>query len=254
MPVRGIIFDMGGTLLHYNAPNTTWEDTEKLGARGVYRTLRAAGYTLPPADEAITAAWQHAITTWKSIEANYNPATLKLHYQLHDLARLWGTDELPTATVDAITQAYMTAIQRHVYPLDHAAETLQTLRDNGYRIGLISNTVWPGSAHYDDLDRFGLLPYLAHLTFSADVEAWKPYAEIFQIGLAALDLTPDEAIYVGDSLYFDVWGAQQAGLRGVWIEQDHRWLPEGMADDVVPAATIKHLPDLLGVVEQWSRS
>jgi FMN phosphatase YigB (HAD superfamily) len=237
-------------LLHFNAPNTTWEDTEKRGAHSVYHHLRTAGYALPPEDEALESAWQHAINVWVAITENYNPAALKLSVQLRDLARLWGTDGLSAATMDAITLAYMTAIRGHVYPLDHAAETLRALREKGYRTGMISNTFWPGSAHHDDLARFGLLPYLEHLVFSSEAEAWKPYAEVFQLGLQALDLTPDETIYVGDSLYFDVWGAQQAGLRGVWIEQPRRWLPDGM-DEVMPDATIKQLPDLLDVVSRW---
>ena len=80
MPVRGIIFDMGGTLLHYNAHNTTWEQTEKLGARAVYHHLRAAGYLLPPEDEAIEFAWQHAINTWHSISEHYPVPTFPLSF------------------------------------------------------------------------------------------------------------------------------------------------------------------------------
>jgi len=54
---------------------------------------------------------------------------------------------------------------------------------------------------------------------------------------------------VGDSLYFDVWGAQQAGLRAVWIEQRHRWMPDGL--EATPDATIQSLAQLVTVVEQW---
>ncbi len=251
MPVRGVIFDMGGTLLHFNAPDTTWEDTEKLGARSVYRHLHAAGYRLPPEDEALQSAWQHAINIWESITGNYDPAVLTLSVQLRALAHLWGTNGLSAAMLDAITHVYMAAIQGHVYPLDHAAETLRALREKGYRVGLISNTFWPGTAHHGDLGRFALLPYLEHLVFSADAGAWKPHADVFQLGMEGLGLTPDETVYVGDSLFFDVWGAQQAGLRAVWIEQSRRWLPDGM-DDVTPDATIKQLPDLLDVVSQWN--
>ena len=56
MALRGILFDMGGTLLHYNAPGTTWEETEKKGARGIYAQLRTAGYDLPPEDQAMQIA------------------------------------------------------------------------------------------------------------------------------------------------------------------------------------------------------
>ena len=33
MPIRGVIFDLGGTLLHYKEAGTTWEDMEKRGAQ-----------------------------------------------------------------------------------------------------------------------------------------------------------------------------------------------------------------------------
>jgi putative hydrolase of the HAD superfamily len=85
--------------------------------------------------------------------------------------------------------------------------------------------------------------------FSADAGAWKPHRDIFEMELTALALKPEEAIFVGDSLYFDVWGAQQAGLRGVWIEQKVRWLPDGL--EVTPDAIIQNLPELLDVIETW---
>jgi len=250
MAVRGVMFDLGGTLLHYNAPNTWWEDTEKTGARGIYRSLRERGYVLLPEDEALPAAWDHALALWSTLtQGNHNVRNLKLDHFTRTLAARWGIDGLAEDTVTALSQAYMTAIQALVYPLNGAAETLRALRQQGYRLGLISNTIWPGSAHIADLGRFGLTPYLERLTFSGDAEAWKPFGEVFQLGLDALDLQPDQAIFVGDSLYFDVWGAQQAGMRGVWIEQPRAWLPEGM--EVTPDATITALPDLLPLVDEW---
>jgi HAD superfamily hydrolase (TIGR01549 family) len=250
MPVRGVIFDMGGTLLHYTPPGMDWEETEKLGAASVYRVLREHNCSLLPEDEALPLAWDHAREMWFSLIENYDAKVLKLDVQLNDLAARWGAQNLPDDVARQLPSAYMTAIQAAVRPLEGAVDTLHTLHDQGMHLGLISNTVWPGSVHVEDLDRHGLIPYLEHLIFSADVEAWKPYPEVFQMSLAALDLAPDEAVYVGDSLYFDVYGAQQAGLRGVWIEQSHRWLPDGI--EVTPDATIQTLPDLLNVLAGWN--
>ncbi len=248
MPVRGVIFDMGDTLLHYNAPDATWEETEKEGARPVYALLRDAGYSLPPEDEALARAWQHALNVWSNIAAA-DVKDLKLHRQIRCVATLWGLPDLPDDLVERAGLAYMRAIQAHVWPLEGAADTLAALRQQGLRVGLVSNTHWPGCYHLDDLERFGLLPYLEHPIFSADVEAWKPGREVFALSLRALGLAPQEAIYVGDSLYFDVWGAQQAGLRAVWIEQRHRWMPDGL--EAMPDATIQTLPQLVALVEQW---
>jgi putative hydrolase of the HAD superfamily len=248
MPLRGVIFDMGGTLLHYNAPNSTWEDTEKTGARGVYTVLREHGYPLPPESEALPAAWDHALSFWQRLD-EHNVADLNIAHVIGLLIKAWGIGDAPPEVVNAAATAYMHTIQGHVRPLEGAAATLKALRDQGWRVGLISNTMWPGDDHRRDLDRYALTPYLEHLIFSADVDAWKPHGDVFQMGLDALGLQADETVYVGDSLYFDVWGAQQAGLRGVWIKQDNHWLPEGIS--VTPDATIEALPELLDVIKPW---
>lgn len=248
MPLRGVIFDMGGTLLHYNAPDSTWEDTEQTGARAIYAVLRKHGYTLPAEDEALPAAWDHAYNFWIRLD-EYDVKDLKIAHVIELLIKAWGIDDVPPDIVNDATTAYMRKIQEHVWPLDGAVATLEALKDQGLRVGLVSNTMWPGDEHRHDLDRYALTPLLEHLVFSADVQAWKPHREIFQMSLDALDLQPEDAIYVGDSLYFDVWGAQQAGLRGVWIKQNNHWLPEDIT--VTPDATIEMLPELLDVIKPW---
>jgi HAD superfamily hydrolase (TIGR01549 family) len=250
MTLRGVIFDMGGTLMYFMTPGQTFEDVEKAGALAVYETLRARGHTLPPQDEALEIAWQHIWSLWMTLVDAYDPAALTLEKQLHAVAAKWETNSLTPDDVRALSDAYTSAIRASVSPLDGAADTLRALRDQGLRVGLISNTFWPGDYHRKDLEHWELMPYLEHLVFSADVAAWKPYTEVFQMSLDALELEPDEAIYVGDSLFFDVYGAQRAGLRGgVWIEQPERMLPEGL--EVTPDATIRRLPELLDVVAGW---
>jgi FMN phosphatase YigB (HAD superfamily) len=249
MPLRGVIFDLGGTLLHYTAPGGDWEGTEKTGAKAVYDYLHGAGFPLPPIDQALTTAWDHALSLWSCLVYTSDISDLTLERQLTLLARRWGTESLSPEMLGALCEAYMAAIQSFVRPLDGAADTLGRLRERGFRLGLISNTVWPGSSHRKDLDRYGLSSYLEHQIFSADARAWKPHRDVFEMELKALTLTPDEAAFVGDSLYFDVWGAQQAGLRGVWIEQKVRWLPDGI--EVTPDATIRNLPELPDVIETW---
>lgn len=249
MPLRGVLFDLGGTLLHYNAPNTSWEDTEKTGAREVYRRLHGEGYTLPSESEALDTAWDHALAFWSQVTNHYDPKTLKLDRFVRSLAARWSINGLPDTLVESLGVDFMRAIQAQVYPLDGAADTLHTLRDRGLRIGLISNTLWPGRVHLEDLERHGLISYVEHTIFSADVEAWKPHPEVFQLGLDSLNLKPGETIFVGDAMYHDIWGAQQVGMRSVWIEHERTWLPEGIV--VRPDASVRRLPDLIEIVSGW---
>lgn len=248
MALRGIIFDMGGTLLHFSPPGQGWEAMERLGAQGVYYYLRELGYDLPPEEDALDDAWPVARGMWQSINED-DVSRIKLGYQVNELARRWGVSDLEPEQLEALAAAYMEGIRAIVSPLEGAVETLEALRERDLRIGLISNTLWEGRYHRSDLDRWGLTPYLEVLVFSADVEAWKPYGTVFRHALEALDLRPEEAVYVGDSLYFDVYGAQQAGLRGVWIEQERSDLPDGLG--VTPDATIRTLPELIPLVDSW---
>jgi putative hydrolase of the HAD superfamily len=248
MPLRGVLFDMGGTLLYFSPPGESWERMEKIGALGVYRHLIELKYVLPPEQEALEVAWNYARNLWGDLNS-YPAKDLKLGYQMGLLAGQWGISGLAADLTEALALAYMNAVRIYVRPLEGAVETLRALRERGLRVGLISNTMWPGASHLPDLELHGLIDYLECLIFSGDVEAWKPNKEIFQLGLSEFDLAPDEAVYVGDSMYFDIWGAQQAGMRGVWIEQPSPWLPDVK---VTPDATIKTLPELLTIVDKWA--
>lgn len=248
MPVRGVIFDLGGTLLHYREIGSTWEAMEKRGARAAYVRLRESGYEMSPETEAVESAWEYLFEVWSHLDA-YVLSELTLRHQLQQVVHRWGLDGLAPELLDQLVVAYIQAIQSIVVPLEGAGDTLRALRSQGLKIGLISNTIWPGSFHRQDMERYHLTPFFDDLIFSSDAGAWKPHREVFQRSLNALHVSPEEAIFVGDSLYFDVWGSQQAGLRGVWIEQEHAWQPAGM--NIKPDAAVRELPELLNVLRSW---
>ncbi len=256
MPLRGVIFDMGGTLLTYHPPEADprhgWEGMEALGADGLRAFLLARGYAVPPLEEARARNFAVMDAGWRRLdtEPGANP---QLGPLLREVLRDWGLP--PAALADGLIaeamDAYAGAVQRIVTPLEGAAETLVAVRARGLRVGLFSNTVWPGEYHRADLARWGLAPYLEADFFSADVAAWKPDPAVFRMALEALGLRPEEAIYVGDHPYADVWGAQQAGLRGVWL-RSREWAGRDFGGlQITPDATLERLPDLLAMLDRW---
>ena len=46
----------------------------------------------------------------------------------------------------------------------------------------------------------------------------KPDRKIFNLALKELELQPQEAIYIGDLFYVDVWGANQAGIGAIHLD------------------------------------
>ncbi len=250
MTLRGVIFDMGGTLLHFEAPGATWEESERLCALGVYQRLGSAGYDLPPEESAVAAAVAYSVGVWRTLHTQ-DVQTLKLAAQVRAMAELWGVTDVPDAVADALGEAYMAALRAHLRTTDGAVATLAALRDQGWRLGLLSNTFWPADVHRRDLEEHGLSEYLEHCVFSAEVDIWKPDPRAFNLAREGLGLAAEETVYVGDSLFWDIWGAQRAGMRGVWIEQPSQVLPEGV--EVTPDAAIARLPELLDVLTAWNR-
>ncbi len=250
MPLRGVIFDMGGTLLDYHPPGAGWRGMEDLGAAGVYAFLSKQGYTLPPRQVALDTNFEIVSWHWRRVAqgGSVNPTLVDM---LMEVMAAWGVPQthLSDGLLDGAVQAHVAAIQAFVRPLDGGQQVLAALQARGLRLGLVSNTVWPGIAHRADLERWGLATYLEVMLFSADEGVWKPGAEMFNRALRALELQPGEAAYVGDSLYFDVYGAQQAGLKAVWIENQEFTAP--LSVSVTPDAVIRRLTDLPDVIVPW---
>lgn len=101
-----------------------------------------------------------------------------------------------------------------------------TLLNARLAVGSISNG-------FADLQAIGI----AHL-FQTSVAAHsfgraKPDPQIFHAACAALDIQPQQAVYVGDDLMLDVQGAQDAGMLGVWMNRFERRLPEHCRPDAV---------------------
>jgi putative hydrolase of the HAD superfamily len=71
----------------------------------------------------------------------------------------------------------------------------------------------------------------------------KPDPRIFEIALAELGIGPEQAVYVGDTCFFDVAGARAAGLVPVHVD------PAGACggDDHAHVTSIVDFVDRLGI-------
>lgn len=100
---------------------------------------------------------------------------------------------------------------------------LESLRDRGLRIGLVSNALDPPDLLHHDLEHLGVAERLDVAVFSSEVGWRKPHPAIFERALRALDVPAEQALFVGDTLATDIAGA--AALRmhtcqAVWFRAD----------------------------------
>ena len=112
------------------------------------------------------------------------------------------------------------------------ADVLHGLERLGRRVlvGSISN----GNA---DLRAIGIAHHFKVSVAAHEFGSAKPDPAIFLAACAELGVAPHEAVYVGDDVLLDVRGAQQAGLRAVWLNRtgSASHLEHGVAPDAICA-------------------
>lgn len=121
------------------------------------------------------------------------------------------------------------------------ADTLRTLREAGYRLGVVSNADGRMRRVIQD---GGLLDLLEFVVDSEEEGVEKPDPEIFLRACRRMGLPPEACLYVGDLYPVDVLGAQDAGLRAVLLD------PLGRLD--YPVDRIPTVADLPGYLDRLS--
>ncbi|MWV40844.1 HAD family hydrolase [Natrialba sp. INN-245] len=98
-----------------------------------------------------------------------------------------------------------------------AAAALESARDRGH-VGLITNG--GRSTQTKKLRALGIENAFDVRVFTEPSEGIypKPNAAPFEYALATLDVEPNAAIHVGDSLHADVAGANAMGLDSAWVD------------------------------------
>ena len=129
----------------------------------------------------------------------------------------------------------------HTQLMDGAEDVLQFLKSRGLTLGLITNgTVY---AQNFKIDHVGIRHWFDSIVVSDEVQVNKPDRKIFEIALERLEARPEASVYIGDHPLNDMKGAQDAGLKTIWLEGFRVWdLP-----DVQPHRKIRDLRELIQI-------
>ena len=109
---------------------------------------------------------------------------------------------------------------------DDAVPTLQRFRDEGFKLAIVSNWDTP----LDPLtERLGIAEYFDAIVASHDarVRSEKPDSHVFNYALAAVGVSAEEVVHVGDTYEADIVGARNVGIRPILLDrggtQTGRW-------------------------------
>jgi putative hydrolase of the HAD superfamily len=231
--IEAVIFDWGGTL-------TRWHDIDfHAESLALAHAVVGADHELHVSQERLHAA---GAAVWGRSRDRQQSATVA------DLFAEAGLDHDP-----ALLRHYYEFWEPHTLTDPEVRPLWQWLRDEGIRVGVLSNTIWPREVHEGFFRRDGVLDLVDGDVYTSEVPWTKPSPHAFRAAMDAVGATdPARCVYVGDRLFDDVWGAQNAGLRAVHvphsdIPDEQRGHTEGVPDAVV--GSLAELPD---VVRRWS--
>ncbi|MHA1506083.1 MAG: HAD family hydrolase [Candidatus Asgardarchaeia archaeon] len=135
------------------------------------------------------------------------------------------------------------------HPITDLKNMLQRIKDRGIYVGLISNTAvdWPIKV----LKRYKIFHLFDVVLLSSEFGVRKPHPKIFFAALNKLGVSPEESIFVGDSIENDIVGANKVGMWTVWLRRgEYRALNELDSTYVKPDFIINNLDEIFDVIDE----
>ena len=227
MAVRAVIFDWGGTL-------TPWHTIDH---DSLWRTVCTPHFPAGRVEEIAAAILAAEQELWRTTGRSQQSATLD---QVFERAGVTATEEF--------LASYFEMWDPHTFTDPQAAPLLRDLRDRGIKVGVLSNTMWPRSAHERVFMRDQVLELIDGAIYSSEIPWAKPHREAFRAAMAAVGVDdPATCVFVGDRPYDDVHGAKSAGMRAVLVPNSD--VPAFGA--AAPDAVISCLSELMRHIDAW---
>jgi putative hydrolase of the HAD superfamily len=241
MDIRAVAFDVNGTLVRI------------LTEDGMEEIFRAAAHFL--SYQGIGLCRHQVRELYFQIMADQQHASPEEHPEF-DAVDIWRriidehqtdfTRGLPTAKLEQVP-LFLAEMSRGIsrrqldlYP--NAREVLDALRER-YLLAVVTDA--QSAYARAELHRVGLLSYFDPIVVSGDHGYRKPDRRLFQLALDGLKVAPQHAMYVGNDMHRDIFGAGEAGLTTVMVDSDQG---KKAYKDCVPDYTITDLRELLTIL------
>jgi putative hydrolase of the HAD superfamily len=102
-----------------------------------------------------------------------------------------------------------------LYP--HVREVLDRLRGR-FPMAIVSDAQTAYAR--GELHKVGITDYFGPIIISGDHGFRKPDPRLFHFALDSMGVQPQQAVYVGNDMFRDVFGAREVGMRTVMFDSD----------------------------------
>ena len=241
--IAAVTFDLWDTLIQ-ERPGSS-DKVARLRINGIASILSARGivHTDEELESAYTETGDFLAMTWsKKRDMPVGDQVLFMLSSIDDkLASKLANKELAE-----IERVYAESIlDNPPMLLPGSNDVLRSVKEKGYRIGLISNTGrTPGSVLRIMMGRMGILEYFETTTFSNETLVRKPSEGMFRVTLDKLKVIPKAAVHIGDDADSDIAGAKKIGMHAIHL------VAAGRSPSKVADGNVKSLDQVIDRIER----
>ncbi|MGC8582775.1 MAG: HAD family hydrolase [Thermoproteus sp.] len=240
MSVKAITFDVWGTILPVEPAIKVVADvlTKALGGRVQWSSIYSF---VQDERRALKLARRER---QEFIPPTYNLYKIKRKLKERGIAADFDVYEVQNEIDEAVSSL-------NVKPFQDAVEALRAVRDDGYKVGVISNILlWRSRATRELLSKLDIAGLLDVQIYADDVGSVKPSPRIFEMALTVLvgDIIPDVYVHVGDDFYEDFVGALMADYGSILVDREGRYVKREYHEAVPCRAYIVRDLKMIGVI------
>ena len=237
MKIKAVLFDMFDTLMMIEHDHEFYIPSLK----AMFYALKEKGVesSFSEFKEAYTRA---RVELYK--KADLNNEEPHFNERVIKTLEFLGYNQIKESSVviDA-TFAFFREFMKYVR-IDMDSKTVLNQLYKKYVLGIVSNFAIPECVK-ELLQKYDIMKFFSVIVVSADVNKRKPNPEIFNFALNKLEIEASEAIFVGDTLDSDIKGAQEAGMKTIFIERRFQIEKE----IIRPDETVKNLIEILELID-----
>jgi putative hydrolase of the HAD superfamily len=209
---KAILFDLGGTLVHY-CDRREFPTILEQGINNVRDYLYLNGMLQISQEDICRRVW---LEDYENEDYRVRPLEQRL-IRIFRLQKEVCSDEL----LETICGCFMTPFFKLAQLYDDTIPVLHQLNSEGYRVAIVSNSLWGCPAHLwrEEIARQGLNKLINTTVFCRDVGWCKPAHQIYGCALAEIGARAEDCLFIGDDPRWNFYGPKAVGIDAVLLDR-----------------------------------
>jgi len=209
MEIKGIFFDLNGTLMEYGNLEQANQDHEN----SIFSYLCKKGMIISREifDEYVKDYFDIEIPKdFPSKMTNFEYKLQQLAFKLEVILKKEELEELAMVSIQAWAEYHKIDI--------NSTKILSELKQRNYKIALVSDFEHPPYI-YKFLEKYELKSFFDSIIISGNIGVKKPHPKMFNMALQETQLRANEVLFIGDSMKHDIQGANGVGMVPILINR-----------------------------------